>query len=161
MTATAHLHRLGLLYTFVVKAMRTLFIALLFGFPILGNAADDRPASNWVWELPGERHSFTGLLTDPEFRIVIRELESRRGRDLMSVDFKPLHPLSASGATFVHPVGPIVDPSRSIRRSIESAELLNGLRMNGYREHCEKVKHSELQGTPALYPTQIPFLESR
>jgi hypothetical protein len=30
-----------------------------------------------------------------------------------------------------------------------------------YREQCEKVKHSQLRGTPAVYPRQIPFLESR
>jgi hypothetical protein len=140
--------------------MRTLLVTLLFGFPILGNAADDRPASNWVWQLPGERPSFTGLLTDDDFRRVIRQLESR-GHDFLSLDFKPLQPLSASGQAFLYPVGPIVDPRRSISRSIESAELLNGLRMDGYRRHCETLKHNELQGRPSLYPTQIPFLESR
>ena len=167
---TTHLHRLGLLYTFVVKAMRTLFIALLFGFPILGNAADDPPASNWVWELPGERQSFTNLLTDDDFRRVIRQLENRRDEfrsqlesrrsDFMRADFKPLHPLSPNGNAFLHPVAPVVDPTRSMRRSIESAELLNGLRMDGYRRHCEALRHGELQGIPSLYPTQIPFLES-
>ena len=151
------LHSLGFAYTFLVKAMRTLFIALLFGFPILGDAADDQPVSNWLWELPGERQSFTGLLTDPEFRMVIRELENRRGVDIL----RPPRVLGPFGDAFSYPPGPIVDPPRgSFRRGIEAAEILNGLRMNGYREHCESLKHSEMHGTPALYPTQIPLLGS-
>ena len=158
----AHLHRLGLSYIFVIEAMRTLLVALLFGFPILGGAADDRPASNWIWELPGERQSFTGLLTDPQFRMVIRELESRRGLDFMRVDFKPLPLPGPYGDAFSYPVGPVVvpPPRNSLSKSIEAAEILNGLRMDGYRRHCETLRHSELQGTPALYPAQIPWLRS-
>jgi hypothetical protein len=132
--------------------MRTLFIALLFGFPILGDAADDQPF--WLWELPGDRQSFTGLLTDPQFRMVIRELENRRG-----VDFRPPHVLGPFGDAFSYPVGPILDPPRSsLRRGIEAAEILNGLRMDGYRRNCEALRHGELHGMPALYPTRIPWL---
>ena len=123
--------------TFLVKAVRTLLIALLFG-PVLGDAADDWPASNWIWELPRERQ-FTGLLTEPQFWRVVRELENRRDPSV--------------------PV--VVAPHKSNTNGIEAAEILNGFRMDRYREQCEKLKHSELQGTPALYPTQIPSLESR
>jgi len=159
MAATVYLRPLGFWYICIAKAVRTLLIALLFAFPILGDAGDDWPASNWVWKLPEERQSFTGLLTDDDFRRVIRQLE-KRGNDFMRVDFKPLHLPGPSGDAFSYPVGPIVVPPRSPGRDIEAAELLNGLRMNGYREQCEKLKHGEMDGTPALYPTQIPWLES-
>ena len=141
--------------------MRTLLIALLFGFPILGEAADDWPASNWIWQLPGER-SFSGQLTGPEFMRVVRELENRRlglygngiavtnvRPEIRFVDFNPLNRLS----------GEIVEPQRN-SQSVEAAEIVNGLRMDGYRRHCETLRHGELQGTPALYPTQIPWLGS-
>ena len=127
--------------------MRTLLIALLFSFPILGDAADDWPASNWIWELPPERQ-FTGLLTDPQFREVVRELENRDAVRRI-VAFRALNP----------PNEVVVPPRRG--DGIEAAEILNSLRMDRYREQCEKLKHGELQGTPAVYPTQIPFLESR
>ena len=129
--------------------MRTLLVALLCGFPILENAADDWPASNWIWELPGERQSFTGLLTDPPIQDGHSRAESRRGHDFMRVDFKSNHLPWPYGDAFLYPVGPIVDPPRRGSSDIEAAELLNGLRMNGYREHCEKLKHSEMHGTPA------------
>ena len=84
----------------------------------------------------------------------------RRGHDFMRVDFKSNHLPWPYGDAFLYPVGPIVDPPRRGSSDIEAAELLNGLRMNGYREHCEKLKHSEMHGTPAQYLTQIPWLGS-
>jgi hypothetical protein len=145
----AGLHSSLLTYTFVIKAMRTLLVALLFGFPILGVAADDWPASNWVWELPRggwelprERQSFTGLLTDPEFRIVVRELENRRG-----------------GNGILYPSNQMVAPPQK-GNGVEAAEILNSLRMDRYRQDCERLKHGVMHGTPGLYPTQIPWLGS-
>ena len=156
MAAAAYLHPLGFWYICIVKAMRTLVIALLFAFPILGNAADDWPASNWIWQLPGERQSFTGLLTDDDFRRVVRELENRRGDDFL--DFKSRLP-GPIGQGALYPSGRIIEPPRN-SQSIEAAEILNSLRMDRYRQDCEKLKHSEMRGTPALYPTQIPSLGS-
>ena len=154
---TAYLHPLGVWCICIVKAMRTLLIALLFGFPILGGAADDWPASNWIWELPRERQSVTGLLTDPEFRKVVGELEHRRPGSYVAVTNMKQQVRVVDFSLLNRPPVGIVDPRRgSQSQSIEAAEILNGLRMNGYREHCEKLKHSELRGTPALYPTQIP-----
>jgi len=103
----------------------------------------------------GGRQSFTGLLTEPQFRMVIRELENRRGGDFIHP-----HVLGAFGDAFSYPPGPIVDPQRSVSRGIEAAEILNSLRMDRYRQDCERLKHSEMHGTPALYPTQIPRLGS-
>jgi hypothetical protein len=136
--------------------VRTLLIALLIAFPILGDAADDRQMSNWVWELPGERQSFTGLLTDDDFRRVVRELESRRGDDFL--DFKSRLP-GPIGQGALYPSGAIIGPRRG-SQSIEAAEILNSLRMDRYRQDCEKLRHSEMHGTPELYPTQIPWLGS-
>jgi hypothetical protein len=147
---------LGFQYICIVKAVRTLLIAVLFAFPILGDAADDRPISNWVWELPGERESFTGLLTDDDFRRVVRELENRRGADFL--DFKSRLP-GPIGQGALYPSGRIIEPPRN-SQSIEAAEILNSLRMDRYRQDCEKLKHNEMHGTPALYPTQIPWLGS-
>jgi len=130
---------IGFLVHFAVKAMRTLLIALLFGFPVLADAADDWPASNWIWQMPPEQRSFSGLLTDAEFRIVVRELENRRGHDLLS------------------PSNQMIDPTRK-GNGVEAAELLNGLRMDRYRQDCERLKHGQMHGSPASYPTQIPLL---
>ena len=137
----------GALVHFLVKAVKTLCIALLFGFPVLGNAAEDWPASNWLWQLPPER-SFSDLLTDDEFWRAVRQIEDRRDEFRSLLDAKSR--LS----------DPSIEPPRN-GQSIEAAEILNSLRMDRYREECEKVKQSELQGTPALYPTQIPLLENR
>ena len=163
MAAAAYLHLLGFWYISIVKAVRTLLIALLFAFPILGNADDDWPASNWIWQLPEERQSFTGLLTDPEFRMVVRELEDReleKRRDEFRsfLDVKSRLP-GPIGRGALNPSGAIID-SRRGRQSIEAAEILNSLRMDRYRQDCEKLKHTEMHGTPALYPTQIPWLGS-
>ena len=142
MAAAAYLHLLGFWYICIVKAVRTLLIALLFALPILGNAADDWPASNWIWQLPEGRQSFTGLLTDPQFRIVVRELEKRRG---------------PYGNGILYPSIQLIEPTRN-GNGVEAAEILNSLRMDRYRQDCEKLKHGQMHGTPALYPTQIPWL---
>ena len=173
------MHLSGLASTFLVKAVKILLIALLYGFPVLGEAADDWPASNWIWQLPGERQglepgtvlpasdvtirSFTGLLTDPQFRMVVRELENRelekRRVELRSfLDFKSRFP-GPLGQDALHPSGAIIN-SRRGRQSIEAAEILNSLRMDRYRQDCERLKHTEMRGTPALYPSQIPWLGS-
>jgi len=130
---------IGFLVHFLVKGVRTLLIALLFAFPILGDAADDWPASNWVWKLPGERQ-----IASQEVRKV--------------VDFKSLLP-GPYGDAFSYPSGRIIEPPRN-SQSIEAAEILNSLRMDRYRRDCEMLKHTEMHGTPALYPTQIPWLGS-
>ena len=138
--------------------MRTLLVALLFGLPILGHAADVWPASNWVWQLPPEQRPFSGLLTDSQFRRVIRELE---GRDESGSGdfFRVSNRHDPYGNGFLYPANPaaVVGP-RKLRSGIEAAESLNSLRMDRYRQDCEKLKHSQMHGMPALYPTQIPWL---
>jgi|SRR5688500_15866090 hypothetical protein len=114
------------------EAVRTLLIALLFGFPVVGNA-DGPLVSNWLWQplpAPPAPPSLAPLSHESFTRLVALS----RGRD-------PAPPRKTNG--------------------IEAAEAVNALRMQRYREHCELLKHGELHGVPGLYPSQIPLLETR